>query len=381
VPKRICRTCSVFPLSPLKLSVELIPKTKLYSLSKLINFTNFKSNDSCFLSGDECPDHCWWPEITINNHLFPSCQLARTKKYVTESYLKSIGVKIFPVHNIETKLKKVDRHNQKIDRNEPGNLPDIKEDVARCQHDTLQKILEVMHFKSPSKHTASIHSYRYISMSHLMKSPPPCPTCLAISLWFFNIAISEYNIYHYKHISNYPFLKDLGYMSFYNPSRFTYLTKNFQHYNTSERFSVWSYKRSLELSFIDIFQIVLFIMERCEKRDFDPNHYYESDSFRRSYIGGDYLLDVTGNKAKIYYADANPLEKLKSYSSYNILKRCDKYKAYLHFCMSDDAKFFFDLQTNRPSFKKFLELHTQFKEFVQLPPPEYSPGSSPMIRT
>ncbi|WP_444904804.1 hypothetical protein ACJJIU_08400 [Microbulbifer sp. CnH-101-E] len=289
-------------------------------------------------------------------------------------------MKISSIHKMETNLKKISCPNYTIVQDNSGILCDVDQEVMRCQYDVLNLILKILHFNSSQKHVASIHSYRYIHMSRFMRAPPPCPICMAISLWFFNLASWEYGPHHYIQESNYPFLGCLGYKEFYKPNRFIYISNHFKFYKVSNAFTMWSYKRSLELSFIDIYLFVLYLLGRHKKKDYDRHLCYRYDIYHRKIIEGSYFLDVDKNKASVYYENESPLQILKSYLPEISLKECDKYKCYLQFCMDDGAKFSFDLQDGRLSFRKFLNLHEQFKQFVQLPPPEYSPGSSPFVR-
>lgn len=377
LPHRICPVCGLFYLGPSMPPIELISKQMCRSLSTLIAFINYKASDDYFLSTGEMLGHCWWPYITVNHRLFPACQLARHPR-ITKNYLEKMGVNILPVRKKITKLTKITNHQFKKKSFATAYFADINNNLLRCQYDVFKLILKVLLGQSGKSHPIHICSYRYTTMQNVMEGPSPCPLCMALSLWFFHIASWEYGFNHYIGTDIYPFLRDLGYQGFYFPFGFTQVSDHFETYKVSTSFTEWSYKRSLELSFIDIYLMVLFLLKRHQTDDYHPHRRYGYDTFNRKFISGDYFLDFSKTQATIYYEAEHPVQHLECYVRKISPVGCRKYRSYISRVMDARAKFEYSLYPAQFTYRDYFGLHTLFKEFLQLPPPKYSRGSSPI---
>jgi hypothetical protein len=383
LPKRHCSVCGIVEFDLLTLSIEINPDTSSYdSLSPLIEFINSGRASTYYLqSQSSLRDYCWWYDISIDHRLFTACQLERLNN-ITKKDLDMLGISIAPINKKEIPLKKeYDPTSSSKKENNDVRLQFSYETQLRDQYEVLKHLLITFFSSAKKSNPIIIASYRHLRMKDLIKGPPPCPLCMALSIWFFHTTIWDDEDKNHVGAGSYPFIAELNYDEFHTPFRCTKISNDSNELQVLPSFTSWTYKRSLELSFIDIYTLVKFV---CERRRYFQNHEYHSylndsyDSDKRSFDDSNYLINYDGNHATIYYENEHPIDNINCHGLGHSAKTCLGYHEYLQLIMEEMIQFKFTINPVNFEYNNFLNLHSTFEKFSRLPYFKYTSGSSPI---
>lgn len=171
-----------------------------------------------------------------------------------------------------------------------------------------------------SGHTGELHilSYRYLYTWDLMREPPPCPYCMALSLWFFQVNSELYDEYVMNLLHHYPFLKELGMTRLYtgiDPDVRTIKAENrLDHtsYHTDEKFMWWFMQRGLELAFVQMLYYAFSLVIQFDLTQETPTCARKLVApLPKTWQDQWYMAYIRNGRLYFYYVNEHPLYSIK----------------------------------------------------------------------
>lgn len=195
------------------------------------------------------------------------------------------------------------------------------------QRVVLNKIIRLANVSL--NHHLHIANYHHLDLAALIDGPPPCPLCMAISLWFMNCQSLPYHWTHYRDVDQYPFCLQTGVEGFYKPAPQTTLFDGDDFFGTDMKFQKWSYRRDLEQSFMLMLEICtnLFRARRelhddsltktiTLNRDLGMTRYFDQYFYRE------------GDHFHLLYRERSPLARIPELLPKGLRRVCSSYREY-----------------------------------------------------
>ena len=247
------------------------------------------------------------------------------------------------------------------------DLNDNPKSIVLSDYAVMRRILSLFGKHINKNHKLHIISHRCITYEHLYNGSPPCLFCLALSLWFYNIASQKYGYDNWMDINEFPILKSARFDSLlwvpeveiyedrYLPM---HAKRTLHNYKISPKFTSWFYRRGLEIAFIEIFSFVqelLTDLQRGKSPENRPKVIYP-DQY--------YLTNRIKDKLFFICEHDHPIEQL-------LLPRipyndsiCKEHHHYLKKTIFKDAYFDVNVSTNPLKLDDFYRIHKAFSHYI-----------------
>lgn len=133
----------------------------------------------------------------------------------------------------------------------------MRKDLLETRALVFSELLKCINKISCDKHTPTLSSYTDISIT---KASNSCPFCMALSMWFFFVQAYPYESEYKFNFDDYSLLRRrIGPYRFYEPKALSNFFVGENTYQISKDFILWSYKRSLEICFVDMLEMCFLI--------------------------------------------------------------------------------------------------------------------------
>jgi hypothetical protein len=214
----------------------------------------------------------------------------------------------------------------------------------------------------------------------LVNSPDPCLYCLALSLWFFNVASKKYGDAYHIDTHDYPFCEDIGIYGIHSISEFDLLSDDEESYKINGSFLRWSYQRSLEWCFLDILRFVEILIAKIRIYRQRAVHEYSAyiPKRARDSSGFDYLIDRSDKVMTIFFEQAHPIKDSLLPRIYKSHEICQEHRQYMKEIIDGNVYFDLDVPSDLMTYSQFLDLHEQFRVFLKTKLVNYCRGSTPI---
>lgn len=362
---RDCPSCGCTVLKKLNNEFNLEKTDGTYQpVADIYNFIKYRDDNDVSLTVPHVwiGNWKWWDNITISDALFPSYQVRRHPEFTIKK-LKSLHIEILPVHQKTTELVFLGR-GQPNDRYAPRrnlfclDLKNASQSALRSDFHVMKRILSWIRKQTNKNHQIHISSYRHLALKDLLKGPLPCQFCMALSLWFFYYASIKYGKNYIIDTNDYPFCRECGYINFYDVSENN--TINYQwksHYKIEGAFSIWHYRRGLEVSFIDIFRFTQHLFRErshCNKLYFSIRKFTDQSC----------MIDIKHNKLHYYYEHEYLLNELRISRVTKNDYHCNNHRQYLNEEIRTILPFDINVRSRNFTYNDFMILHKKFREFI-----------------
>lgn len=321
------------------------------------------------------PVDVWMRRITVHSRRFASCQ-AEQKPLFPAHRLDALHIERAPVHQRSTRLTRV--VPDPVATPPHRYLAWVRHPYVRTEPRTLEEDFRVTrriiawiagHTRG---HPLVITDYRGLSLQYFRQAPPPCPYCLALSLWFFHVASERYAYYYERNIDDYPFCQGPGYVEFFDASEPYVLGGGDCIYRTGASFTRWFYRRGLEMLFLSLLRGIIAWCERLERyRDGKSSTVFQRELRNDPpFVDTEYMTHVVGTTLTYYYGDEHPLDAYQPPDLVAITDRCHTYNKYhqepplmLGPCRSTHFKHVIDRKNL--TYTEFIVLHGRFHELLK----------------
>ena len=209
----------------------------------------------------------------------------------------------------------------------------------------------------------------------------PCIYCMALSLWYFHLASRKHPPTYHFNANDYPFFHQLNYQGMADIRLMNLICHNEQYYEVDESFTGWSYRRSLELLFVEITNFLKFLFTRIDfHRDNEYCWYSMKNHYKRiRSLDFDYFADKEKCKLVIFYKNEHPLEQIEIPRNSSPHKKCRNYHVYHKNIFTTDMHFDYSFTANKFDYRNYRRLCDDFESFLDTKLIDYSPGSSPIF--
>jgi hypothetical protein len=353
------------------------------TIGDIYDFVSYKMEDELHLSSTE-GSSIWWREIGIGHQLFPACQVLRHPRY-SRAIIKKLNIVFTPVRHSSFPLtyykgaltRDGANYRRKRHRCEAEDLcpRTLKADFV-VMFDIIKKIAS----RTNKKHRPYLSCYRHIRLVDLVNSPDPCLYCLALSLWFFNVASKKYGDAYHIDTHDYPFCEDIGIYGIHSISEFDLLSDDEESYKINGSFLRWSYQRSLEWCFLDILRFVEILIAKIRIYRQRAVHEYSAyiPKRARDSSGFDYLIDRSDKVMTIFFEQAHPIKDSLLPRIYKSHEICQEHRQYMKEIIDGNVYFDLDVPSDLMTYSQFLDLHEQFRVFLKTKLVNYCRGSTPI---
>ena len=236
----------------------------------------------------------------------------------------------------------------------------------------MKYILEWIWRQTPPQHQVRISSYRHLDLEHFLRGPEPCPFCLALSLWFFDVAARIFGRYYVDDIDNYPFLIQGGGSGFCDAEDPYLWTPHNGQYALDVRFANWFYGWNMEIVFARLFLFceALACHVRTLGREHERRRIASADSALGFYHGDGFpgqacVIEYVHDKLNFYYESEHPITTCSVFRNEELSRECGRYHRYLFETLDVVEPFDYEVRTNEFSFEVFLSLMSKFIHFLQ----------------
>lgn len=180
-------------------------------------------------------------------------------------------------------------------------------------------------------------------------------------MWFFFVQGYPYKYRTKFNLDSYSlFERMLGPNEFYEPTAMTNLFGDMNTYQTSKNFALWSYKRNLEICFINILEICLLMC--CLPEECNPDNNVDKYLFRTNKCLINFFFNVN-QTLYFYYTIKEPLSVIKEHDIYSKSKKkdCNMVKV-----ISSLSKYGFDEKSSDflRSTKHYEKLEMKFQKYI-----------------
>lgn len=174
-----------------------------------------------------------WPNVTVAHSDFPSYRMAEYPTPTLERWLVKLQIPVRRVQQVGSQLSPVDRATPEL-----VYWLDNAQERLRDRFRVFEQILR----RHP--HGYKLADYRDFPLGW-SSNKPPCPRCLALSLWFTTVVSYPYNSRVHISVGDHWFIAQLGNPAFMVPAPQRYLQSPQGLYEVDEAFQSWSYQQSL----------------------------------------------------------------------------------------------------------------------------------------
>jgi len=387
---RDCPNCGRLSFSQLiEFALPSMQNVDYRPIADIYEFINHDSDDDLRLVNYERNGNVnifsevWWNMLSIYSPLFPSCQAHRHPTFSTAK-LKPLHIRLRPMHHKSTPMLPFDKQNSEPINPSPDTCClDINKTTQRLlkpDFKVMQYIVSWISRQTPCRHQIHIADYRHLVTKDFFDRPDPCPYCLALSLWFFDTASKKYSQFYVDSINIYPFCWEAGFNNFYNISE-PYLTHDFRdRFILNKNFTIWFYRRGLEISFVDILRFTFDLLRRIQgyRRNDQPSNFNSFYHYPRDFLDRQCSTSVIDSRFFFYYENEHPLESYVPPKFSKLDTQCRNYYRYLSECHDKVARFDYAIPTSEFTYDTFLSLHQEFRMLLKhllLYRYSYGPGS------
>lgn len=254
----------------------------------------------------------WWRELSVDSPLFPSCQILRKPEF-TKARLKALHIDFKPVRHRSTSLIPLDIKEEEACWIRKGLLAieDIPQSHLESGFIVMQNILKWVWNDTQHNHRVHLSGYGPVHIRDFLVEPDPCPYCLALSLWFNDLAY-QYFVYTFLYSDNHYrayFCWEGGLNKFYEVCEPAISFNYSEKYKMNIRFSTWFYRRGLEISFLDILRFCFKLLERLKtyRQSSDRSYYYYS-YLNREFPDQFCATEIIDDQFHFYYENEHPLD-------------------------------------------------------------------------
>ena len=376
VSKRSCALCGLFDVTKIALSVSWMQKDRRYlAIDDLVSSITDVACAEAQLVNQDPLENCWWRPITTSHHQFPACGLNAHPK-MTKERINYFGT---GMPSFERKI--IPLVSQELTHQQPERGASQPEDQCRAldQYEVIVRILKRFTQLTAEPHMPTISTYRHLTIEHLHKKTCPCAQCMALSLWFFYIASWEYGHRSLLGIQEYPFARNILSKQFYTPFHCTHISTDSHNLRVDQSFTSWTYQRSLELSFIDIYHFVIHV-QRVIKSGAKSNNYRQLTPYiqsKKQLEDHYYRVNYTGGDASIYYQNRYPIDHLDVERAAPTSDCSGRYER-LESMMDKEIRFSYRIDLDQFCYADYMQVRSCFDDYINRPYPRYSRGSSPV---
>ncbi|TNE95042.1 MAG: hypothetical protein EP324_00800 [Gammaproteobacteria bacterium] len=267
--------------------------------------------------GDPWEEKAWWTIATPDSPRYPLLKAQLDLKQY-RPLLKTLGIPLCRLRRHTTRLRS-EPPAEKLDH---GFYvpPTARPDPLLRQSAIDQTMARIVSWIADQGHTGELHilSYRYLYTGNLMREPPPCPYCMALSLWFFQVNSELYDDRVMDLLHHYPFLNELRLTQHFTGVDPDVVTFDAAHplksliYRTDDKFMWWFMQRGLELAFVQmLFYAFALVMQFDLSREPPSCPMELVGPLPRTWEDQWYLAYILNGRLYFYYENEHPLEHLE----------------------------------------------------------------------
>ncbi len=315
----------------------------------------------------------WCRQVNVESLLFPSAHLYCHSQYEINQW-EDMHVKFTEVRCKSSSLTLCNGlpNSEMMDPRRHDNINDNEsiQTELKSNFKIMNRILVWISQHTPPDHQIRIDSCRYLELKSIVDGPCICPYCMALSLWFFNMATKKYGFRSEDEINFYPFVRDSRINEFYQPCEpFVYDRNTIHYFTLDQAFCTWFYQRGLIISFLDILRFTFYLRDKAtgELRDIRSQHTRTpllSSYPNCEFSDQDFYTKVADGKFLFFYENDDPLQKFEPPNFDQLDIQCGNYHDYLEKSFISNVLFHYEIPIPEFSYQSFLDLDLAFKEYV-----------------
>jgi hypothetical protein len=261
----VSRRCVMCGRSALKALLEKgLQQYSTDEISLLRSFKPFikpKQNVLSLTNKGEKYDSDWHALSDVSNshygHYFSRCLSAFGDSDITP-WKRRIKVREFDIYEKTTKLTPVTYDDY------TDEIPLYRASLECERSKAYQEILSFIRAHTGKTHQA--HLIDFINTRDYLSDTPPCPFCLALSLWLFQVHAYPFPRRDTHSSRSFTMFSSLQPFEFYPAEALNLVDyDNLQHFKTTRAFATWSYHRQLLMCFVQILECCMYISEKPER--------------------------------------------------------------------------------------------------------------------
>lgn len=316
------------PVCGIPSSIEGLPRSlsdkncsgfdTIRAIYELIALSPGNANFSMRSPGGRWQEKTWWKEATPDTPYYPALKAQLDLKQYRPLF-KALGI---PVHRLKHRSSRLIPTPPEEQPYEDFYVPPKARPDPLLRRAAIDQTMShiVSWIGHQSGHAGELHilSYRYLYTWNLMREPPPCPYCMAFSLWFFQVNSELYDEYTMNLLHHYPFLNELRMTQLFtgiDPDVTTVDADNLltsSRYHTDDKFVRWFLQRGLELAFAQMLYYAFSLVMQFDLTRVPPSCTSELvGPLPRTWEDQWYLAYVRDGRLYFYYENEHPLERLE----------------------------------------------------------------------
>jgi len=239
------------------------------AIGKLVTFITQPPSLSAPRLVDDCEQDWrafgdrWWQQVPIDSPAFPAFQVHH-QQGECRAWLKRLGVRVYPLSRIASNLTPVEPRDADAFCPELKRLPYPavfwEDQKQAAERDVLSGIVGWIAASTPDNHHIHLTDYRHVSLQELLHGRGFCPYCLALSVWYFDIAAKRHGAFYARTINEYAFFEQCGFDGPMTVCAPVAVRAKQALFALDQPFALAMYRRGLEVAFVDLLRLAFAML-------------------------------------------------------------------------------------------------------------------------